>query len=239
MATSVTGTESWSNSTATSIYPTGTATGNSGNTSVGTLNCVPCCNSGVRYLPGWFSYADPSKSLKDGLCPGIVDNSAPVTVYATFNLTPAPGISLSDYCIPSSFTIEMIADNPYYPSRLRPLSYVTTCSPIYPGTRYGFLNINGKGFITASYNTGSSPSIDAYLVDMCSCVNVGYLVFGSYYIPTDNTFFNTYNPTIYGKLDSCSPFSVTFSKSFPNGQDANLYWYPSTWVSTWSVTFTL
>jgi hypothetical protein len=233
MAASVTGVEAWSNSVATTFAPSGGATGTSGGTTSGTLSCVPCCNSGIKYLPGWFSYADPSRGLADGLCPGAVDNSVPVTVYATFNLTPATGVSLADYCIPSSFTIEMIANDPYNPSRLKPLAYSTSCSPIYPGTRYGFLDIIGKGFFTASVNTGSNPYILAYLVNMCSCNNVGYLAFSSYYIPTTQ-----YSPTIYGSLDSCSPFSLTFSKNYPYNQLANFYWQ-NTWVGTWSVTFTL
>lgn len=231
--TTVVANEAWANNTLTGSAPIGGALGTSGGTTSGTLACVPCCNSGVQYLPGWFSYANPSKGLAAGLCPGAVDNSVPVTVYATFNLNPAPGVNLADYCVPSSFTIEMIANDPYNPSRLKPLAYSTNCSPIYPGTRFGFLDIIGKGFFTASVNTGNNPSIVAYLVNMCSCNNVGYLVFSSYYIPTSQ-----YAPEIYGSLDSCSPFSVTFSRNYPYGELANFYWQFA-WAGTWSVTFTL
>lgn len=233
MAVSVTGVEAWSNSVATTFAPSGGATGTSAGTTTGTLSCPSCCSSGVKYLPGWFSYADPSRGLYAGLCPGAVNNSVPVTVYATFSLTPAAGVNLADYCIPSSFTIEMIANDPVYPSRLKPLSYATTCPPIYPATRYGFLNITGQGYFEASVNTGANPYLVVSRTNMCSCNNVGSLVFSSYYIPTTQ-----FSPTIYGSLDSCSPFSLTFSKVNPFGSLANFYWQSSL-VGNWSVTFTL
>lgn len=234
MATSVTGVEAWSNSVQTSFAPSGGAIGTSATTSSGTLSCLSCCSSGVKYLPGWFSYADPSRGLYAGLCPGAANNSIPVTVYATFTLTPAPGINLADYCIPSSFTIEMIADDPNQPSKLRPLSYYTSCPPIYPATRYGFLDIIGKGFFFASVNTGANPYLGIVNATMCSCNNVGYLVFSSFFIPT------TPLPSIsiWGTLNSCSPFSLTFSSSNPYGDPARFYWI-NTWVGNWSVTFTL
>lgn len=232
MAVSVTGVEAWSNSVATTFAPSGGATGTSAGTTTGTLSCPSCCSSGVKYLPGWFSYADPSRGLYAGLCPGAVNNSVPVTVYATFSLTPAAGVNLADYCIPSSFTIEMIANDPVYPSRLKPLSYATTCPPIYPATRYGFLNITGQGYFEASVNTGNNPYLNLTNVNMCSCNNVNYLIFGSYYVPT------YYAGSIYGTLGSCSPFSLTFSKASPFGEIAKFYWYFSL-LGNWSVTFTL
>lgn len=227
MAASVTGFEAWSNSVATTFAPSGGATGTSAGTTTGTLSCPSCCSSGVKYLPGWFSYADPARGLYAGLCPGAVNNSVPVTVYATFTLTPVPLISLADYCIPSSFTIEMIANDPVYPSRLKPLSYATTCPSIYPGTRYGFLDITGKGYFEASVNTGSYPYLVLNKIDMCSCNNVGYLSFS-----------NIYNA--YGNLNSCSPFSLTFSRVAGgiSSLSMTVYWQ-TTWVATYSITFTL
>lgn len=223
--TTVVASESWSNNVSTVIAPTGGAFGSSGASTTGTLACSPCCSTGVKYLPGWFSYADPTRGLYDGLCPGAVDNSVPVTVYATFTLTPASGISLADYCIPSSFTIEMVANDPIYTSRLRPLSYATTCPPIYPSTRYGFLDITGKGYFEASVNTGSNPYIVMNKVDMCACNNVGYLRFSD-------------AGSSYGTLNSCSPFSLTFSKNSPYGSSLRVYWQ-TTFVATYSITFTL
>jgi hypothetical protein len=232
MAASVTGVEAWSNSVATTFAPSGGATGTFAGTTTGTISCPSCCNSGEKYLPGWFSYANPARGLYAGLCPGAVDNSVPVTVYATFSLTPAAGINLADYCIPSSFTIEMIANDPVSPSRLRPLSYATTCPPIYPATRYGFLNLTGKGYFDASVNTGSNPYLTITSVNMCSCNNVGAITFNSY------TYSLIYGGSIYGTLGSCSPFSLTFSKVSPFGSLANFYWQSSL-LGNWSVTFTL
>jgi hypothetical protein len=40
-----------------------------------------------------------------------VNNTVPVTVYATFNFTALPGYNLADYCLGSSHTVELIADN--------------------------------------------------------------------------------------------------------------------------------
>lgn len=187
-----------------SVAPSGSATGSTGSTSTTALTCTPCCAPFVSFLNAWFG--------QYSLCPGAVDNSVPVTLNASFSLAiTAPYSTLGTYCLPSTGTASLVANNYSQPNLLY-WSSPATCSTVSsPSTRFQPTTTNicfvvlGGGKLRSQYplicGCPSSPQISLAMYDMTA---------SSY---------------------SCSPFSITFTGGY-------LFYY-STAIGTYSVTFTL
>lgn len=194
------------------LAPTGGASGASGGSTTTAINCAPCC-SNVRFLEAIFGAS--------GACPGAVDNSVPVTLYATFNLTATGSHNLADYCLPASATLEIIADDYYLTMATRFTSFSASCSAVSPPTTR-LVPKQDKAF----YFWKSGSLLYFYIkneslgsIDVCDCTSSGtaYLyAFGG------RTSLST----------SCSPFSITF----PTGY---IYNSSNVVIGTWTVTFTL
>ncbi len=212
--TSVVVSEAYSGAPTISVAPSGTATGTSGSTSSTALTCTPCCPPAASFLTALFG--------SSGECPGAVDNSVPVTLFATFNLTAVGSYNLADYCLPSSATLEIVADNYSLTMATRFTTFQASCSAITsPTTRF----IPKEGTAFYFWIGGSGPAY-FYLkneslgtIRLCDCSSTG------------NNYL--YGPGALSKLSgSCSPFSLTFGTG-------RIFSQSNTHVANWTVTFTL
>lgn len=203
-ATSVTTSESYTSPSAISLSPSGSASGSSGGTTTSTLTCTPCCAPSVSFLDPWFG---PS-----GLCPGAVDNSVPVTLNASFSLTiTAPFSTLGTYCLPSTGTAALVANNYSQPNLLYWSSPAACSSVSPPTTRFQPTTSNICYWILSGGKLRSQYPI------FCGCSS-GSQIFPQIYDRTASAY-------------SCSPFSITFT----GGVLINY----STIIGSFSVTFTL
>lgn len=179
-----------------SIGPTGGASGTSGGSTTQTLSCSSCCVPLVYYLPTWFS--------SYGLCPGAVDNTVPVTLTATFTLSGYGGYTLADMCLPTSASIDVIADDPVRPSNLYIITPSTTCSLVSPPTtRFNVKSPLANPYdwvFTAAYNTAHQL---LYSLTLCNCSTSFALNLSNW------AFLNANLMTLASS--SCSPFSITFT----------------------------
>lgn len=207
-------------STPTVTTSTGTSTSN--------LNCPSCC-SNVKYLPGWFGGTSLS-GTDPGICPGAVDNSAPVTLYFLFSLTPDTGVNLADLCLPSSISLQVIADDPLFPSKLRFTSVYSSCSTISsPATRLYPTSSSNIWVLTqpAAY-TGSRGRLQ-FSMTACDC--------------SGNTlWFSPYSNWNLGYSSlSCSPFSATFGAfgpGVPTPAIAGYFYQNTVYKGTFTITVT-
>lgn len=103
-----------------------TAITGTGATSTSSVDCPGCC--GPYYLPNLFG------APTGGLCPGAVSNTTPVTLTATVTITPASGISLATYCLPSSASFDVVTSNPLLPNALYLADAVQACTSTTPPT---------------------------------------------------------------------------------------------------------
>ncbi len=206
MAASATASELYSGPPAISLAPSGSASGSSGGTTNSTLICRPCCAPAVSFLDPWFG---PS-----GLCPGAVDNSVPVTLNASFSLTiTAPFSTLGTYCLPSTGTAALVANNYDRPDFLFWSSPAACSSVSSPTTRFQPTTSNICYWILSGGKLRSQSAI------ICSCSSVsGSQIFPQIYDSTASAY-------------SCSPFSITFT----GGVLISYY----TVIGSFSVTFTL
>lgn len=204
--------ESFGSNPAFSIAPTGSASGTSGGTTTSTINCAPCCST-VKFLEAIFGAS--------GACPGAVDNSVPVTLYATFNLTATGSHNLADYCLPASATLEIIADDYYLTMGTRFTSFSASCSAVSPPTTR-LVPKQSKAFYF--YKSGSSlyfyiKNDSLGSIDVCDCSSTGKAYLYSFGGP-------------YATSTTCSPFSITFGAG-------KIYNSSNVVIGTWTVTFTL
>lgn len=184
------------------VGPTPTPTvATSTGTSTSNLNCPSCCST-VKYLTGWFG--GPSLSGTDsGICPGAVDNSAPVTLYFSFSLTPDTGVNLADLCLPSSISLQVIADDPLFPNKLRFTTVYSSCSSVSsPTTRLHPTSSNIWVLTQPDPYTGTRGRLQ-FSMTACDC--------------SGNTIrFSPYSNWTLGYSSlSCSPFSATFGAFGP------------------------
>lgn len=206
--------ESFGSNPTYTIAPTGGASGASGGTTTTAINCAPCCST-VKFLEAIFGAS--------GACPGAVDNSVPVTLYATFNLTATGSHNLADYCLPASETLEIIADDYYLTMGTRFTSFSSSCSAVSPPTTRLVPN-KAKAFYFWKYGSLlyfyiSNESLGTITVCDCnsSSSSLAYLIkYGA--MPATST--------------TCSPFSITFGTG-------NIYNFSNVVIGTWTVTFTL
>ncbi len=193
--------------------PTPTVTSGTGATTTN-LNCPSCC-SNIKYLPGWFGGQGDS-----GICPGAVANSAPVTLYFSFALTPDSGVSLSDLCLPSSISLQVIADAPLYPSKLRFATLYSSCSSVSPPTTRLYPTSSNIWVITQpDPYTGTRGRLQ-FSMTACDCSG-NTLRFAPYS-----------NYTLGYSSLSCSPFSATFGASGPVGYFYQNNVYKGTFIIT-------
>lgn len=194
------------------LAPTGGASGASGGSTTTAINCAPCC-SNVKFLEAIFGAS--------GACPGAVDNSVPVTLYATFNLTATGSHNLADYCLPASETLEVIADDYYLTMGTRFTSFSASCSAVSPPTTR-LVPKQPKAFFfwkfgSLLYFYIKNESLGG--INVCDCTSSGtaqMYAFGG--MPATST--------------TCSPFSITFGTG-------NIYNSSNVVIGTWTVTFTL
>ena len=194
------------------LAPTGGASGASGGSTTTAINCAPCC-SNVKFLEAIFGAS--------GACPGAVDNSVPVTLYATFNLTATGSHNLADYCLPASETLEVIADDYYLTMATRFTSFSASCSAVSPPTTRLVPNA-AKAFYFWKFGSQlyfyiKNESISSLQVCDCSSSTLAYLYKAGAMTATSTT---------------CSPFSITFGTG-------NIYNSSNVVIGTWTVTFTL
>lgn len=194
------------------LAPTGGASGVSGGSTTTAINCAPCC-SNVKFLEAIFGAS--------GACPGAVDNSVPVTLYATFNLTATGSHNLADYCLPASATLEIIADDYYGTMATRFTSFSASCSAVSPPTTRLVPN-QAKAFYFWKYGSTlyfyiKNESISSFQVCDCSSSTFAYLTKFGAMTATSTT---------------CSPFSITFGTG-------SIYNSSNVVIGTWTVTFTL
>lgn len=189
-----TGNSSTSLQSSFSIVPTGGASGTSGGSTTQTLSCSSCCVPLVYYLPTWFS--------SYGLCPGAVDNTAPVTLTATFTLSGYGGYTLAEMCLPTSASVDVIADDPIRPSNLYFVTPSTTCSLVSPPTT----RFNVKSPLASPYDwvfTLFNNGTKLYFsLALCNCST-------SFALTSSDSFFGS-GPLILSS-SNCSPFSISFT----------------------------
>lgn len=204
MAASVTAVQEYTGPSTLSFAPLGSATGSSGSTNTTALTCTPCCAPSVSFLDAWFG---PS-----GLCPGAVDNSVPVTLNASFSLAiTAPYSTLGTYCLPSTGTASLVANNYSQPNLLY-WSSPAACSTVSsPTTRFQPTTTN------ICYLIISGGKLRSQYPLICGCSNGSQIAL------------NMYDMT--ASAYSCSPFSITFTGGY-----LAIF---STIIGTYSVTFTL
>jgi len=187
------------------ITPSGGASGETGGATTQTLSCSSCCVPPVTYLKKWFS--------PGGFCPGAVDNTAPVQLVATFSMSGYGGYSLADLCLPSSASIDVIANNSLRTESLFVVTPATSCPLASPPT---------KRF---KIKTATAPPYD----DLC-------YIYSNAYVPNGLTFYcivcdcsTLFSPDNFSQLKfwdqnpflfrvpmtlltySCSPFSITYT----------------------------
>lgn len=227
----------------------GGATGTSGGTSTGTITCNPCCSplGAFGFLPAWFG--------PNGLCPGAVDNSIPVTVWANF-LTSWKGVSSDYYCVKTSFSLQMRANDYANPNRLYFVDPVanacpaTSNPPPSPRPTYstflsGFIEV-GNNFWYPS-GTMSKDRIQPVNLTFCSCSFFGQVAFiaeASSFSTIPNNYASIKAESSAG---SCSPFSQNFGEPVVDPTSPSGLSYPGRIIRTfgspvignWQVTFTL
>lgn len=176
---------------ADSSGPTGGASGSNGGTTTQTLSCGSCCGPPVYYLGAWFG-----TQYGPGLCSGAVDNTKPVELVATFNFYNYGGYSISDLCLPSSVSVDVIANDPARPAYIYLKTPSTSCSAVTPPTT----RFSIKSWRQSPYDYISAHGNFSFIMQFtgCSCGTAFDLSFGSALfrqIPTT----------------SCSPFSLTYT----------------------------
>lgn len=211
--TSVNASEAYSGAPSISLAPLGSATGSSGGTSTTALTCTPCCAPPGYFLLPLFGPA--------GLCFGAVDNSVPVTLNATFNLTATSSYNLSDYCLPASATLSIASDNYTVNMATRFISWQSACSAISPPTTrlipkestafYFWQPAGGQPYFYLQNNSIG-------FIDFCDCTSTGYNYLAKFGAMTLISY-------------SCSPFSATFG--------TGSVYANSIVIGTWTVTLTL
>ena len=197
--------------------PSGGASGTSSGTTTQTLSCSSCCQPFVYYLPYWFG-----GFYTAGLCPGAVDNTVPVTLTATFTLSGYGGYTLADLCLPTSASVDVIADDPIRPGNLYLVTPSTTCSSVSPPTT----RFNVKASLATPYDWIFSFSGNDLTVGFtgCNCSSSFALNFNRW------TIFQNPSPLILSS-SNCSPFSITYT--------GGTIWQSSTRKGSFDVTFTL
>lgn len=240
-----------------SYTPTASVYGSSGGTSTGTVGCAPCCggaSGGGGFLPAWFG--------PNGLCPGAVDNSVPVTVWATFLLEPKleyitqGGFEfyypLGNDCLSSTnSSVQMIADDYLYPNRLRFVNYQNACQTSYPSTsfsiRSGFIEV-GNNFLKSG-SLMDKERIQPVNIVICRCgKNEAALLASS----TTTSLSDNYSslvrlgPGTGVNRPKCSPFFQFFGpyESYPYPLSSYSHLPGVIWTSSgvrgyWAVSFTL
>lgn len=169
-----------------------------GTTTTESFPCNVCCYS-FEWLPFFFG--------SSGICPGDIPNTVPVNLTATWNFTPAAGITLSDYCLGSSGSFGLIADSTIFAfsEKLLRLTSPASCPVISsPTTRVSSattpvcITVDSSMQITLS--TVFSP------IYICACNSAAGLAFYDRVHGTARMDRTSY---------SCNPFSITF-KNKPN-----------------------
>ena len=123
------------------------AMGSSGGTTTGTLACSSCCAPQGRFLVSWFGGYGYT-----GLCPGAVDNSVPVQVYATSVATFNAPYTALQFCVPSTQSWEFFGASDFWPgSEVRLFPTFPACSVISPPATQTGVN----------YSVGSAIWLDA------------------------------------------------------------------------------
>ena len=230
-----------------SYTPTASVYGSSGGSSTGTFACAPCCggaSGGEGFLPAWFG--------PNGLCPGAVDNSVPVTVWANFLTQFIGGVPGSSYCMKTAFSLQMIANDYSNPDKLVFVDPPNACPitpPVLPRPTYGQAIMGsiwvGKNWVFPS-KTMTKDRIQPVNLVFCTCSNDGQLAFVAEASSYSNQ--NNYQSIqADSAVGSCLPFSQAFGEPVPNFAYALSYSYPgriirrygSTPIGNWMVTFTL
>ena len=186
------------------ITPSGGASGETGGTTTQTLSCSSCCVPPVTYLRRWFS--------SGGFCPGAVDNTVPVQLVATFSMSGYGGYSLADLCLPSSASIDVIANNPLQTESLFAVTPAASCPSVSPPTT----RFNIKPPNAPPNNALCSITSDVYTIYglsfgnvVCNCDSG----FGPGFFAL--TFWDRqpflFRVSMLRSAFSCSPFSITYT----------------------------
>lgn len=201
--------------------PAGGASGTSGGTTTQTLSCSSCCTPPVKYLAPWFG-----GPYTAGLCPAAVDNSAPVTLTATFTLSGYGGYSLADLCLPTSASVDVISDDPIRPGNLYLVTPASSCSSVSPPTT----RFNIKAQLASPYDwifslaSGTSATNLQVGFFGCNCSTSFNLNFNA------GTIFLNWQPMTLSS-SNCTPFSITYT--------GGTIWQGTTRKGSFDVTFTV
>lgn len=215
--------------------PSGTASVGSNGTMVSTFQCQPCCG-GVGadgFLPAWFG--------PNGLCPGAVDNSKPVSLHASFMLF---GTDLPFLGLLQVVTVEMIADDYQNPDHLKFKTYhVGDCPNFDPSAPSNTFFLPISGFFSVGKNFWKkSSAMDKNRIQPVNITLCTYKSYGSVAMlgdaDTQLTADNYNSISDSTKVRHCSPFSLTFGKYTPSGLLVQ-YYGQSPPRGRYEVTFTL